>query len=181
MRSLKVFDNMIPQDVKWLIYEMARKSLFYIGWPDLDRSGGYTEEYLHSVWDIEDLERSGLLKVEGVEEILKNNNLDTAKISKVIVNLGTMSDSHWTHIHSTSTILLYYVNLKWLDEWAGETLFLSPTNTNDVQFTSRYTPGRIVLFSGRVPHSIRPPSRIFEEKYRFTLTVVFDQVIDTIY
>jgi hypothetical protein len=70
-------------------------------------------------------------------------------------------------------VLLYYVNLEWREGWHGETLFFQE-NLKDVAFTSVYTPGRLIAFDAKIPHTIRPQSHIAAQ-YRFTLAMVFNK------
>ena len=90
-----------------------------------------------------------------------------------------MGDTHWTHDHTNQTVLLYYVNTEWLDSWGGETLFFDNFN-KDIVYGSSYTPNRVLVFDGEIPHTIRPPSKIFPHKFRFTLTLLFNQPYTTL-
>ena len=57
---------------------------------------------------------------------------------------------------------------------AGAILFYDDYSDEIIQ-SSKYKPGRIVLFDGKTPHSIRPSSHIAPQ-YRFTLFIGFDEM-----
>ena len=88
------------------------------------------------------------------------------------MNVVKSNDVHYIHHHEGEQVLLYYVNLDWQDGWYGETLFFNPSNIKEVQYTSSFQPGRIILFDGSIPHAIRPQS-IKAPKFRFTLSLFF--------
>jgi hypothetical protein len=71
--------------------------------------------------------------------------------------------------------VLYYVNLEWQDGWHGETLFYDESLKNIV-FASPYIPGRIVVFDGSIPHTIRPQSYIASH-YRFTFALIYNKCL----
>jgi len=87
------------------------------------------------------------------------------------VNLSTPTDCHWAHTHKDHTVLLYYVNKHWKHDWAGETMFFND-DLSEVAYASVYKPGRIIVFDGEIPHSVRPQSSI-APNYRFTLSLFF--------
>ena len=84
-----------------------------------------------------------------------------------------VEDSVLSKSISGKQVLLYYVNLSWTDGWHGETLFYNPYNLKEVEYTSLYVPGRIILFDGTVPHAIRPQS-VKATKFRLSLSLFFD-------
>ena len=66
---------------------------------------------------------------------------------------------------------MYYVNLEWRDGWHGETLFFDES-CKDIVYASPYTPGRVIAFDAKIPHTIRPQSHL-ASFYRFTLALVY--------
>ena len=81
---------------------------------------------------------------------------------------------HYIHAHWDKQIALYYVNLDWKDGWYGETLFYDPLNLQKIDFASSFIPGRILLFDGSIPHTIRPQS-IKGPKFRMTLSLIYSK------
>jgi SM-20-related protein len=98
--------------------------------------------------------------------------LSGLKFSNSVLNVTVTSDCHFTHTHAEKRIALFYLNLEWKDGWHGETLFFSKDG-KEIVYASRYTPGRVIVFDGCIPHSIRPQSREGPQ-YRYTLATIFD-------
>ena len=92
---------------------------------------------------------------------------------RIVLNLVRSDDVHYVHHHKDQQVLLYYVNLDWVDGWYGETLFYNPKNLKEILYTSLYQPGRILLFDGYIPHAIRPQS-VKGPKFRLSLSLFFD-------
>jgi|SaaInlStandDraft_7_1057024.scaffolds.fasta_scaffold15786_3 hypothetical protein len=178
--NIRVYDGLVSADTKRRVFDIAKKSYFTLGWNDKEVSTGYVEEYVHSKWNKEALDNTKLLANSALSEILDRIGLYEDRILQCVINLDTCADTHFTHTHGDSTVLLYYVNLNWEDGWAGETLFFNPLEESEVLMCSKYIPGRVVLFNGSLPHTIRPPSRLYPNKYRFTLSIVFDTPWDTL-
>lgn len=159
---IKIHDNTIPFHIQQHIYAFILNSTFQIkGWEDRDDIKKYD---LHSNWSLEDLKNSKLYSY--IENIVSFD-----KWNKCVVNLVKPGDHYYTHAHGdNSHVVLYYANLEWRDEWAGETMFYDQNKviTNAYQFT----PGRLLEFDGSLPHSIRPQSSIGPD-FRFTITNFF--------
>ena len=76
------------------------------------------------------------------------------------------------HVDNTTEgfyTLLYYANPEWQADWAGETAFYNEAQ-NDIIKSVYPTPGRMVFFDSRIPHSARTPSRSCEF-IRYTIAV----------
>ena len=169
--NLNIFDNVVPRVVKQVIWGWCIKTPFKLGWEDTKEPEKY-DLNLYSALETSDLEYAGILpyfeKCINETEWFTNN-----KLSKIILNLVRSDDVHYIHSHVGQQVLLYYVNLDWMDGWYGETLFYDSYDSNNVIFTSTYKPGRIILFDGNIPHAIRPQS-VKAPKFRFTLSLFFD-------
>ena len=161
---IKIHDNKVPFYIQQYVYNFILNSTFRIkGWEDRDDIE--IKKYdIHSSWTIDELKASKLYPY--IESLQSFNNFD-----KCIVNLTKPGDHYYTHTHGENTmVVLYYANLEWLDEWAGETMFYDHNRiiTNSYQ----YTPGRLLEFDGSLPHSIRPQS-FNAPQYRFTISTFF--------
>ena len=164
---LSVFDEVIPYSLMDMVLAFCKKSTFRLGWPD----GDDTDLNLHSTWTKDELKSTGLIPyfddcIKNTEWFVKND------LHRIILNVVKSNDVHYIHHHEGEQVLLYYVNLDWQDGWYGETLFFNPSNIKEVQYTSSFQPGRIILFDGSIPHAIRPQS-IKAPKFRFTLSLFF--------
>jgi hypothetical protein len=170
-KKIQVFDDITPLRFREYAYETFINSYFKIGWSDSDDpSRRATDHFIHSNYSLDDVNKLGLLNLiysnSDVKNILKDLSWE-----KTILNLSTMSDVNYIHSHPESKVVLYYGNLEWRDGGHGETHFYND-NLKDIEFTSSYTPGRIIIFDGSIPHCIRPQS-IIGPKYRFTLATTF--------
>jgi hypothetical protein len=170
-KSIHVFDDQVPLLVRDETYVRVKSSNFRLGWGD-----GSTEEtiafnYLHSMYDHDEIRSTAIYKCimnTEAKDLVKGMNL-----SKAIANLSTPSDPNFTHAHPEKKVILYYVNMEWRNTgWHGETHWYDEGLAN-VEFTSPYTPGRFVVFDGSIPHCIRPQSYL-ASNYRFTLALTFD-------
>lgn len=168
-RPIRIYDNLFDYDFRCFAYEFAENSLFKIGWADGNIAENRHHRFLHSVYSEDDLARMGILRqIHGtpVEQEIAGYSLE-----KAILNLSTPSDCNFQHCHVEDKIVLYYVNLHWEDGWHGETLFYDNSLKNIILATP-YTPGRVTVFDGRIPHSIRPQSHA-APFFRYTLALVY--------
>ena len=168
--NVNVYDDAFSLSKQQDIFSFCRNSKFSIvGWNDLTNT---TESYTHSNWSKEDLENSKFFDTDNTKRILSDNNLSIDKFSRCVVNVDTLSDSHWPHTHS-ETVVLYYLNMEWQDGWGGETLFYDEGN-KEIIYGSKFTPNRVVVFDGNIPHNIKHQNRI-ADKYRMSLSIFFNK------
>ena len=165
LSKIEIHDNTVPYHIMEYTYSfMLNSGYSLVGWHDnLDTS----KKDIHSKWTYEDLKNSRILPY--FKKVYPEFD---KRWQKSIVNLVKPGDHYFTHTHGEDNdVLLYYGNLDWRDEWAGETIFY-----NDNRVTSnayQFVPGRILTFPGHLPHSIRPQSSIGPQ-FRFTLTCFFN-------
>lgn len=170
-KRICVYDGLFDAHYRDVVYTFAQNSHFVIGWADGSIVEKQTNRFLHSVYSQEDVDRLGILKAIASSEAAKE--LDGYTLHKTLLNLSTAADTNYVHSHPEDKVLLYYVNLEWFDGWHGETLFFSEDH-KDVVFATPYTPGRLLVFDAKIPHTIRPQSHIAAQ-YRFTLAMVFNK------
>jgi len=169
-KKIEVLDNIFPMDFRTSAYDFCRNSLFRIGWSDTNQPDKKANDYFfHSVFSQKDLDNLGIMKY--IMDSPVADMIEGLTIHQCIVNCSTPSDVNFTHIHQQNKVLLYYVNLDWQDGWHGETQFYTEDN-KEVQYTSPYTPGRLIVFDANIPHAIRPQS-IIGPQHRFTLAIVY--------
>lgn len=172
---IEVYDNLIPFTRRSDFYVFAKKSKFQIGWLDSEEYDKQAYPCLHSDFSLEDLKHMGILPF--IKEAFQKSQYKKfydEKIVNIKLNLSKPGDIYYHHAHGKDfCVALYYINLDWKTEWAGETLFWDKFQKNII-FTSPYVPGRIVLFGGGVPHSIRPQT-FLGPSFRFTLSIFFQR------
>ena len=167
---IKIFDNKVPYDTMQQIYAFVCKSNYSLGWSD--NTFEKRPPNIYSGWSKDDVKNSKLydylIKLDD-EEL--NLNIDD-NFPKCVVNLTKSGDYHFCHTHPNQVVILYYVNVEWHDGWGGETLFYNEKLTDAIKVSS-FVPGRIVVFDGQIPHTIRAQST-YGPDYRFTISFFVD-------
>ena len=170
-RKLRVYDNGFDLEYRSNLYAFAQKSMYRIGWADGNIVENSKHQFLHALYSPEDIERIQLIPKLKATPV--GQEMEGFTLTKCVMNLSTPSDANFVHAHPEDKVLLYYVNLEWRDGWHGETLFFSEDG-KDVVFASPYSPGRLVVFDAKIPHTIRPQSHIAAQ-YRFTLSLFLNK------
>ena len=171
-KKIYVFDNVFEMEWRRQSFMFIMKSNFGIGWNDQEDPHNAAHVYLHSRYSAQDVENYGILKQIKDPKIL--SLIEGKTLHPTIgatINLSTPTDTYFAHPHRNTT-LLYYANPSWKEEWAGETLFFNE-DVSEVVYTSIYKPGRVIIFDGSIPHSLRPQSKIAPQ-YRFTTALFFE-------
>jgi SM-20-related protein len=166
--TIETIDNVFTLDERLQMYNYYRNSSFKIGWEDTTEIEYANYKYMHSIFENAEVDASGftsgLLKSElGISIISKYN------VKRCVLNLSKPGDFYLNHTHQEDKVLLYYGNIRWKEEWSGETLFYDDSLQN-ILFATPYIPGRLILFDGKMPHTIRSQSSI-APFYRFTFTI----------
>jgi hypothetical protein len=144
--------------------------MFRIGWGEADIPERKARDYfLYSSYSEDDVNALGILPYINNSPV--QSLIDNLKLSKTVLNLGVPSDVYHAHTHLESKVVLYYVNQDWYPGWHGETMFYSE-DLNRIQYTSQYTPGRIIVFDASIPHTTRPQSSIAAH-HRFSLSMFY--------
>jgi len=170
-KKITVYDDMLDHSLRQHIYKFATTSLFQIGWADGNIVENQKHQFLYSNYSEHDLVNLRIL--DALEKTVVYKEFDGYRIKHAILNLSTATDVNFVHSHPEDKVVLYYVNLDWQDGWHGETLFFDESQKN-IEFASPYTPGRIIVFDAKIPHTIRPQSHI-AAKFRFTLAIVLEK------
>jgi hypothetical protein len=151
--TVDVYDNAVPLSLSTDIYNFLIGDCgWYLGWKDTQD----TDLNLHARLE------QGYPKCFEIPEQLKGQEEFEERMQgmdndMVIANLSHASSVHHKHTHpDKDVVILYYANLRWQEHWEGETMFFS--EDGEVEYTCKYTPGRIVVFNGRTPHTIRAQS-----------------------
>lgn len=173
-KLIRCFDGLVPLQTRNKILSYIQSSKFQLGWGDAAFGKNSVYKSLYSAYTQQEAYDCGLGSII-------DNSYQTAELlvgyefSHCAVNLTVAMDTNFTHTHTEGErVVLYYANLEWESAWYGETLFFNDTNT-EVVFTVRYTPGRVLVFDGDIPHSIRPQS-LLGPQYRFTVAMVYKKV-----
>lgn len=169
-KRIDVFDDVFPLAWRIAAYDFCRNSFFKIGWSDSTIPERKSHDYfLYSSYTKQDLDHLHIF--EHLEKSEVPTLIEGLEFSRSVLNLSVPSDVNYVHTHPDKKIILYYINQEWKDGWHGETLFYN-NSMSDIQFASPYTPGRVIVFDGDIPHCIRPQSTL-APMHRLTLTVMF--------
>ena len=166
---IETFDNVFEESIRADIYFLAIMAKYQIGWDDTAVFEHRQFPCLHhsltkQKWGELDL-------ISRIQNQQLHNKINNLKFVSATINLAVPSSIQFPHSHNEPTDLLYYINPEWKNEYYGETIFYNSTLTSSIA-TALYKPNSGVLFSGDVPHSIRPASHI-APSYRFTLSMFF--------
>ncbi len=172
-KGIDIFDDVFPLSFRTYAYEFFFKSRFVIGWGDaLGTEKDDRDYHLHSAFSDNDLDRLGILsQIEKCPEL--SRLMEGFDICRAIVNLSTPSSIYQIHTHPEKKVVLYYPNLSWQAKWYGETLFYSE-DLSEIQFANPYVPGRVAVFDGAIPHTLRPQSSM-ATAFRFTFALVLNR------
>ena len=167
---IKIYDNFFPNDQSAHINNFVLKSLYKLGWEDTEEPQHRAYPNLHSSYSPEDV-----AKIKILEPILKKVKLTKKHYSKCMVNLTKPLDVNFIHMHPGCIVALYYANMHWDPEWGGETLFYEK-DRKTIGLASPYIPNRLVIFDGKVPHTIKSQN-LLGPSYRFTIGMFFNKNI----
>lgn len=172
-KSIKVFDDLFSYRERCNMFAMMRKIPFQF-WAAYDTllTDQESSFIVKSAWDNEHFYNFGILDLPGAEPI--RDVLKDYLLERSWVNLGTPIDR--TRYHSDSSrpgciSMLFYLNVHWDKEWDAPTIFRSD-DLEDIEYTSEYKPGRVVLFDSDIPHKATH-APMEAKQFRFTLNTLW--------
>lgn len=171
-KELYIVDNLFSNAFHSMLYgHVTRMNNFALGFGDTDGIENKSYVYYTADFGVEHLEQTNIfneLYKTNIEPFIKNKQLIRATI-----NTSTPGQINFPHTHINQLSLVYYLNLSWKPEWAGETLFYND-DLSEIEYASIYKPNRGILFDGEIPHSLRCQS-INAPQYRFSLAMFFEK------
>jgi len=171
-KSISIYDDLFTMAQRQEFYNYAKNCNFR-----LNATDNPTIEYQSDISLLSNLNTSDINQF-GFFRCINDDNLDKIFseyiLESCLINLSTPADIY--HIHSDVHLkkgitLIYYINMNWNIEWAGETLFFDDSGS-EIEYISPYKPGRLVLFDGQIPHMIRPAT-FKSNLHRMTLACKF--------
>ena len=168
-RPIWVYENIFPTSYCEWLYSFVAHSLYTIGFEDTDVIERRNKMYIISGYSNADVEKSKFML-----QLQKTAAWDKVKdctLYRTTINLSVPTNTHYSHTHPDEIALIYYVNLDWKQEWAGETLFYSD-DLKDIIHASMYKPNKLIIFDGNIPHTIRPQN-IEAPTFRFSIAMFF--------
>ncbi len=168
---IEIYDNTLPESVRSSIYLLAITANYNIGWDDTSVFEHRQFPCLHHTLTKNEWEQIDLINTIQNHDL--RNKLKKLSFVSATINLSVPSSIQFPHSHNEKLVLLYYINMEWKNEYYGETVFYDDYSDEIVQ-SSKFMPGRIIVFDGKTPHAIRPASHIAPQ-YRFTLFASFNE------
>jgi len=171
-RKLYIEDNAFSRAYQETFYNYAATNNNYqLGFGDSVTIEKHQYKYYTADMDGQAIEQIKLF--EELEKTEVGKLIEGKQLIRCTINSSTNGQANFAHTHPDQFSLLYYINLDWKPEWAGETLFYNEA-VDEVEFTSIYKPNRLILFEGEIPHSLRCQSVVGPE-YRFSLAMFFNK------
>ena len=169
-KKIHIFDDVVDFHYMNMTFDFIKNSRFRIGWSD--REDTRNEQYVYSTYTQDEYTRvNPIIHCKNDECGQKMIDcLNNKSWNKTMINLSTQTEPHFVHTHEGIT-LLYYVNLEWNESFAGETIFYTE-DLSEIVYTSKYTPGRIIMFDGTIPHTLRAQSAL-GPRFRFTMATIY--------
>lgn len=169
-KRIDVFDNVFPLNTRTQIYANCANSEFRLGFEALGRlERGSYDYHLNSRFSDELISEMGIFEhLSKNEEIM--SLISGMKLRGTYVNLTTAAEAYFVHSDASGKTLLYYVNPDWRDGMGGETVFWKD-DLSEIIFSSPYISGRLIVFDGSIPHSLRPQT-FLGPKYRFSMAMM---------
>ena len=164
-----VYDNIVPNYIASDIHNFLRQDCgYFIGWKDQADK----DPHLHAVMpEASSIPFNLIDLLKGRPEM--DERLEGLQKRTSIANLTTASSIHHRHTHPyDDLVILYYANMEWQDHWEGETMFYA--EDGEIELASKYTPGRILVFDAKMPHTIRAQSSA-GPSFRFSLSIFWEK------
>lgn len=165
----RIFDDVFHVADRDYMYSFVRNSLFKVGWADRDEAIPALLRNLYSDYSEEDLLNMKFMETIQSETLVEL--IDGRKPERIVVNLSQPGNVYYQHSHYGEESLVYYANIRWLHEWAGETIIYKEDG-EEVETAIAMKPGRVLWLGEGIPHSLRPPSLACPD-FRFTLAMFF--------
>ena len=165
-RKIQIIDNIFTLHERIAFYEFYRKSSYSIGWEDDSVIENQHLKYMHCRLYEKDLKAlnfmPGIMRNSFTGPLTQSHSIGT-----IVTNLSFSNNTYYNHTHIQDKVLLYYGNMSWKTEWAGETLFFNDDGS-EIVYATPYVPGRVIVFDGQIPHTIRPQAASAPH-FRFTM------------
>ena len=171
--GFEIYDNFFLPPTRDHIFNTVQNSKYTIGWNDSRELDKRAYPCLFSHYNLADLQNLKILDflLKKTSKSKFKKHIISDNLDKVVVNLTKPHDVNFIHVHPNEIVFLYYVNATWNPEWGGETL-LYKDNHSEILFSSPFTPNRVLIFDGEIPHTIKAQN-FLGLYYRFTLSLFF--------
>lgn len=151
--SIVIFDDLFDYSTRMLWFQALYNSSLTFGISyDSQLSDMLSTSGLGNHWPKYEWENFGLDRHEKWNEVQKE--LGDRSWQRAWLNVNTGIELFRYHadfnLHNAKSIL-YYPNLKWDQNWDGQTVFKS-RDAKQFEYCIDYVPGRLVVFDSIIPH-----------------------------
>lgn len=166
-----VLDDFVPTMLQLKLSALMEMNIWRYGWKAADTQTNHFFWHSHFAGDNDD---GGEVDCEAemhdralVAPVLELWRLIQQSIGKGHVPVRVYANAHTFggdgHVHTDARAAghytsLYYAHPRWETNWGGETLFFN-SDKDGILHAAFPKPGRLVHFSGTIPHAARSPAR----------------------
>jgi Rps23 Pro-64 3,4-dihydroxylase Tpa1-like proline 4-hydroxylase len=168
MKHYRVFDNVFNYRTKLGIEQFLKSYRYGLGWSDTQENNHLL--YMHARLFKKEMDDMGFFQNIQNKDLLKA--IDDRDPETVVANVSFPGYYYFPHWHRNQESLVYYVNMEWKQEWAGETIVYED-DCETVHACMPFSSGKVLWLNKDVLHSMRPPS-LNAPFYRFTISMFFN-------
>ena len=132
-------------------YEFCYRSKYTIGGTDRLGDKARPHQYLTSAYSEEDMDNMNFLPRIRDQKLV--DLIGDREPLRSFVNLTIPQNVFFSHAHMGEDTLVYYANLDWEQEWAGETIIYEE-NGVDIKTCIPYKPGQVLWMEADSPHAV---------------------------
>lgn len=176
-KLIKVYDNMFSYNERYKFFHYIKNSYFKT--EGSDGADAIQHDNIHQIfsnYSTDDVDKMGFSQTDFFQSVAEEYNFWKREIKQIRINLSPPSERNFIHTDADGITLLYYASMEWKPEWGGHTFFMSD-DLSEVEYASLYTPGRVMIFDGTVPHMILTPTMMCPI-HRYTFAIQFTKVKD---
>jgi len=174
-RKVFVFDDLFESKTLSAIYDKFRSLPYRL--TDYDRDDTRTIRHLVHDFDSEEIKTAEIKNtVLAVQELAEAQGIKVKTPANIYANFNLHGDHQFAHEDGDVWTTLVFINASWHEDWGGELLlydgtFAQPTDRG-IAYAISPSPGRIVIFDGKIKHRGGVPSKFCLEP-RITLAIKF--------
>ena len=171
-KKIIIFDNVFCLDERSHFFDFITQSFFVFGGESTRPHYSVrpiAKPHLQSFYSEQDLNKLNFISSPSFACVLPH--LSGLEVKRSYVYVSDHTTPHYFHVDPGVKTLLFYPMLEWKNEYGGETMFANE-QLSEIEYTSQYVPGRIILFDASIPHKMSAPASTCPF-YRFSFLINF--------
>lgn len=176
-KTIEVFDGLFSSIEREHFFNFVRGSFYEVtGCDNYDEQEESLKNQIYCNYNEQNVTKMGILQSPFFrEKVLSKYPINVVQQARV--NVSNCFEYNVPHHDATGEkppkyTLLYYCNLSWQIEWAGQTLFFADEKCQDVEYCSLFIPGRLIVFDSSIMHTIVTPTA-FAKQHRFSFVIQY--------